>query len=288
MCDAGVALYAISYDDPAALADFASAHGIEYPLLADPESEVIRAFGILNTLIPEEQAEFHGIPFPGAYVTDGAGIVTSKFFENNQIFRPGPEQLLRAALGDRFDPGPPPEPVEDVRVRAYLDGPNLVPGLLRDLVVEFTVPEGQHLYGQPVPDGMVATSIEFDPDDELIVRESQSPDTSPHEIATGEVLHIYEGVVEIRTPITVVGGHGLAQDGEEAVLGIGDRLISGVAQFQTCDDDACGLPQTARFEVPVRVEPSIVGDFGAPALRNEPMHGGRHWHRLMSRYDRLQ
>ena len=81
---------------------------------------------------------------------------------------------------------------------------------------------------------------------------------------------------------------GLIVDGEETRLGIGDRIISGLARFQTCDDEACGLPQTARFEVPVRVEPSIVGDFGGPALRNKPMHGGRHWHRLMSRYDRLE
>ena len=166
-----------------------------------------------------------------------------------------------------------PERVEEVRVRAYLDGPNLVPGLLSELVVESTVPEGQHLYGRPVPDGMIATSIEFDHDDEMIVRESQGPDTSPHQIRTGEVLHIYEGVVAIRTLITVVGSHGLAQDGEQAPLGIGDRVISGVGRFQTCDDEACGLPQTARFEVPLRVEPSIVGDYGGPAFRNEPMHG---------------
>ena len=80
MREAGVRLYAISYDDPEALADFAAAHGIEYPLLADPEAEVIRSFGILNTLIPPEEAEYFGIPFPGAYVTDHQGIVVAKFF----------------------------------------------------------------------------------------------------------------------------------------------------------------------------------------------------------------
>jgi len=48
---AGLAVYALSYDEPEALQDFAQAHGISYTLLSDPESKVIRSFGILNTLI---------------------------------------------------------------------------------------------------------------------------------------------------------------------------------------------------------------------------------------------
>lgn len=283
MRDAGIRLYAISYDDPEALADFSTAHGIEYPLIADSGSEIIRAFGILNTLVPEDEAEYFGMPYPGVYVTDADGVVTSKFFENNQIFRPGPEQLLRAALGDRIDPGPAPEPVAEVQVRAYLDGPTLVPGLVRELVVEFRVPEGQHLYGEPVPEGLVATSVVFDEDDELIVRDTTHPPTRPHRLATGDELLVYEGVVELRTPITVLGGLGRGNDGEESRLGIGDRIISGTARFQSCDDEACGLPQSVRFEVPVTVEPAIIGDFGGPGLRSKKMHGGRHFRRLLAR-----
>ena len=40
--EAGVALYAISYDDVGALAAFAKAYGIDYPLLSDVDSAVIR------------------------------------------------------------------------------------------------------------------------------------------------------------------------------------------------------------------------------------------------------
>ena len=46
--EAGIKLYTISYDDQAALADFADVHDIPYPMLSDADSEVIREYGILN------------------------------------------------------------------------------------------------------------------------------------------------------------------------------------------------------------------------------------------------
>ena len=44
--DAGVKVYAVSYDDVAALAAFAAASGIPYALLSDADSAVIKRFGI--------------------------------------------------------------------------------------------------------------------------------------------------------------------------------------------------------------------------------------------------
>ena len=49
--EAGIKLYAISYDDQEVLADFTHAHRIPFPLLADTESKVIRAYGVENTAI---------------------------------------------------------------------------------------------------------------------------------------------------------------------------------------------------------------------------------------------
>ena len=39
--DAGIKLYAISYDDKEVLADFTRAHDIPFPLLADTEAQQI-------------------------------------------------------------------------------------------------------------------------------------------------------------------------------------------------------------------------------------------------------
>ena len=51
--------------------------------------------------------------------------------------------------------------------------------------------------------GMVATSVDFDEDEGLVVRPAEFPATTEHTLAgTGEVLHIFEGDVTIRVPIT--------------------------------------------------------------------------------------
>ena len=104
--DAGIAVYCLSYDEPDALRDFRDAHGITYTLLSDPDSAVIRAFGILNTLIDENDHPWYGIPYPGTYVINRAGDITQMFFDNNLAVRAGPEQLLRAALGDPVGEAP--------------------------------------------------------------------------------------------------------------------------------------------------------------------------------------
>ena len=103
---AGISVFALSYDEVDALADFREAYDITYPLLSDPDSAVIRQFGILNTLIAEDDHPWFGIPFPGSFIVNADGVITHKFFEHNLALRTGPETLLRGGHGrfDRFNP----------------------------------------------------------------------------------------------------------------------------------------------------------------------------------------
>jgi len=45
----GVGLAAISYDSEAILEILLNDTGLEYSLIADPKSEIIRSYGVLNT-----------------------------------------------------------------------------------------------------------------------------------------------------------------------------------------------------------------------------------------------
>ena len=60
----GLKLAAISYDSPAILKDFAERHKIEFPLFADPKSEVIGSFNVLNT---EAKGMTKGMAYPGFF-----------------------------------------------------------------------------------------------------------------------------------------------------------------------------------------------------------------------------
>ncbi|MCP5066156.1 MAG: redoxin domain-containing protein, partial [bacterium] len=248
---AGVAVYALSYDEVDALEDFGEAHGITYPLLSDPDSEVIRSFGILNTLIAADDHPLYGIPYPGTYVVNADGVITHKFFDNNLAVRTGPEQLLRAIQGEPLleasaDVAAP----EAVQVNVALDGASLAATVQRDLVARFSVPAGRHVYAEPAPQGTVAVDVVLDGNSGLVQRPVVRPASEPHTLAgSGESFGVHHDQFELRLPLTV----------NNAGAGAPEITVSGEIRWQSCDDEVCDLPAKQRFELtlPIAESPPV-------------------------------
>ncbi len=275
---AGVRLYALSYDEPDALADYAEAHGTTFTLLSDPDSEVIRSFGILNTLIPPDDHPWYGLPFPGSYVVDADGIVVAKFFEHNFAIRPGPEQLLAAALGTEFDVPEIERPPDRMSVDVAIDGDRLPMGVTRQIVATFRVPEGQHLYSEPVPDGLVAAAIELDDNDGILSYEPVMPPTSPLTLSgSGDTLAVYEGDVVLRLPVAQ-NARNMQKDDDGRFV-----TISGLVRWQACDDVECFLPESMPFSFRVEAGFPVLGDMGPGVGRVPAMNGAHHFQRLIDR-----
>jgi len=252
---AGVAVYALSYDEADALRDFRDAHGITYSLLSDPDSEIIRSFGILNDLIDPDDHPWYGIPYPGTYVVDADGVITHKFFEHNLAVRHGPEQLLRAVQGQpMLETSPSLEArldesaAETVQVGVALDGDALAPTVQRDLVARFRVPAGRHVYAEPAPQGSVAVDVVLDENDRLVPRPIVRPASEPHALAdSGESFQVHHDVFELRLPLTINN----ASRSESTEI-----TVSGEVRWQACDDEVCDIPSSRRFEVVVPVADS--------------------------------
>ncbi len=266
---AGIAVYALSYDDADALRDFRDAHGITYTLLSDPGSDVIRSFGILNTLIDQDDHPWYGIPYPGTYVVNPQGEITHKFFDNNLAVRAGPEQLLRAGQGQTGLEYPTGEAApEAVQVSVALDGNSLAPMVQRDLVVRFSVPAGRHVYAEPAPEGAVAVDLILDKNDRLVQRPLARPASVPHTLAgTGESFQVHHDVFELRMPLTVNSAAG---------GGAAEITFSGEVRWQSCDDEVCDIPSSQRFELtlPVAESPPVAlrGKKGAALEPNALAH----------------
>ena len=105
-----------------------------YDLLSDVDSAVIREFGILNTLVspddPEQAAgrSFHGVPFPGVYVTDEHGVVTEKFFHRHYATRESAGSIRDSALGEilaRHEVPAVELGTDQVRISAFLSDTSL-------------------------------------------------------------------------------------------------------------------------------------------------------------------
>jgi len=83
---------ALSYDSTDVLADFARGHGIAFPLLADPGSKTIDAYGLRD-------AAGNGYPHPGTFLVDRDGVIRAKLFEEGFKTRPSTDDLIEAAKG---------------------------------------------------------------------------------------------------------------------------------------------------------------------------------------------
>lgn len=74
----GLGLAALSYDSEAILEDFTQRHSIGYSLIADPKSEIIRRYGVLNANAP---GFTKNMAYPGYFYVTPNGIIKEKFFE---------------------------------------------------------------------------------------------------------------------------------------------------------------------------------------------------------------
>ena len=233
---------------------FSDEYGIEYDLLSDEGSAVIREFGILNSIIDPEgpMAErFYGIPFPGTYVVDGAGVVTEKFFNRHYATRTSAGTILDTALGHvlRHEEAPEADRSDQrARFTAFLSDPALTLEVTSTLYVRIEVEEGFHVYAEPLPDGYYPTTVQVEPIGGVEIGEAVYPPTMPMRFDALDVtLPVYEGTVDIAVPVTALAE--LFAAGDAAAAETVDLNV--VVDYQTCSDTVCYLPEEARLTLSV-------------------------------------
>jgi peroxiredoxin len=76
------------------LANFARRRKITVPLLSDPDSKTIRAYGLLNK---EAKGKAEGIPYPGTILIGKDGVIRAKLFVEGYKDRHSMDELIKAA-----------------------------------------------------------------------------------------------------------------------------------------------------------------------------------------------
>ena len=270
------------------LAEFAEKQNIPFTLLSDINSKVIQAYGILNDQVTVEDGFFYGIPYPGVYVTDEDGKVVAKFFHATYKKRDSAELLISAAAGEACidDWAPSATGGKDgINLSVSLHGGkgDLRQGMVREIIVRFEIPKGLHIYGEPVPEGMVATEVKVEGPPGLMVEAVKVPPTETLVLGgTGHRLQVWSGTLEIRVPVYAVSE--LAT--EVAPLERHSATVDVIVRYQACDDSTCLLPRTEHFSLDVPLDVTDV-----PAIPIHQGHGQRegnydgtpHWKRLLAR-----
>ena len=100
--EADIQLVGVSYDAVGVLHEFAEQRNVTFPLLSDPNSEVISAWGVLNDNARGGQ---EGVPNPSTVVVDRSGTVRA-LLEGSVAKRHSTEALLAAAKEIEAAPAP--------------------------------------------------------------------------------------------------------------------------------------------------------------------------------------
>lgn len=89
----GYPLVALSYDSIEKSSAFTEKQAIKFPILSDPESETIKAFGLLDEQYQPDSFA-HGVPKPVVFAIGKDKIVKAKFFNEGYKDRPQIDEIL--------------------------------------------------------------------------------------------------------------------------------------------------------------------------------------------------
>ena len=264
----GLGVAAISYDTPEILAHFAERMGgFRYPLLADPGSEMIRAFRILNRNVPEDHA-FFGMARPGTFVVDSDGIITSKYFEPGHRQRVTADSLLVREFG--ADGGMRMEiDTDHLKLTSYPAQDSARRGNRITLVMELELPPNMHVYA-PGVEGYRPVSVTVSEAPYLEVHETIFPESEiMHLPAIQESVPVFHGSVRILQDITLsprLPGYDQPD--------VTELEIPVTFSYQACDDTVCYLPT----ELPVTFKLELLPHDGKRApeeIRHKPSSSSR-------------
>lgn len=256
-----IKVYGISYDPQSSLKKFTDQFELGYDLLSDIDSEVIKKFGILNTLVKEDDPEkhpqtgrgFYGMPFPGVYVTDEAGVVTEKFFFRHYAARASAGSIMNSALGRVLMPKESPRESmrnDQVKITAFLADETLKFEYRSLIYVRLELAKGLHVYGGALPDGFFGTTVSIAETKGLRVGEAAYPETTSMRFdALDATLNVYDGVVNIAIPVSLTAEvmNWIIRDKPEFME------IPVKVNYQACSDSVCYTPKTESLTVRVPV-----------------------------------
>jgi hypothetical protein len=245
----GLGLAAISYDSTAVLKAFGDREHIGFKMLSDPDSQVIRKYGILNETVDKGSPSF-GIPHPGTYILNARGIVVGKYFEDDYRVRDTAASILLRQFG--LAPVAH-DVVASKHLKLNVSGGDVParPGQRVTLTVDVELPRRMHVYA-PGVSGYIPISLKlessaaFKPDAVVF-----PPSKTMRLEAIHETVPVYERRFRLLDTVTL----GNPQQIEPLLDSNRDLTIQGELRYQACDDRECFVPETVRLKWKIHVLP---------------------------------
>jgi peroxiredoxin len=238
----GIKLAGISYDSVEILKYFSDRRKIDFPLLSDPDSKIIRMYQVLNS---EAIGPNAGMARPGYFFVDPEGMIREKFFEakyrerltgNTVLSKLFPE--LREEVTDTVE-------APHLQLSVGQSDRVAVPGNLVTLTAEVRLPPDVHVYA-PGTKGYKTVKLVIDPLPDFEMRQASYPSAKILYLpAINERVPVFEGAFRIRQELKVNSmaefSSGLGADGKKVT-------VKGNLEYQVCDSKICFLPASVPVE----------------------------------------
>lgn len=244
----GLGLAAVSYDSTAILQDFTQRHRIDYPLLADPNSEIIRQFGVLN----EQATGFtKGMAIPGYFYITPKGVIKEKFFETAYTDRYTANNLLMKLFPQLVEGTGRAVASPYIKLNLFQSDQVVVPGSRFTLAAEVELPNDTHVYAPGVK-GYKPIQLILEAPPELKLDPPRYPESKVLYLpAINESVPVFEGKFRISEDVTVSADRQFVGS-----IGTGRTVtIKGTLLYQACDSVKCYLPQKAEVSWSAQVTP---------------------------------
>ena len=242
-------LAAISYDSPAVLAQFAERTHIEFPLLSDAGSEIIRRFGILNETIQRGNPAY-GVPYPGVYVLDSRGVVRAKFFEGDYRERDTAGMILLKQFGIPPDDTHASVTAKHLQVSAAATDSRAQAGQHVSLLLDLEIPPGVHVYAPGVK-GYIPINWEIAGNDAVKAGPVEYPESKMMTLdAIHETVPVYVGHVRLIRDVAI----GTQKDLASLLDAQGNLSIAGSLRYQACDQTQCFIPEIVPLTWTLKIE----------------------------------
>lgn len=243
----GYGIAAISYDSADALKHFASRRGIRFALLSDPESKIIRSFGIFNTSVPPGNPSY-GIPHPGMFWVNADGIVIARDFEDDFRERYIVSGILTTRFGES-DARAVAE-TEHLSITASLRPEAVIVGQRAAVELNVEMKSGIHVYAPGVQEDYIPVRWDMAESPAWKAHAPTFPQSERMRLA-GDVVPVFHGKLRLMRDVTIAPDLKVVQ---AAAGSNGELIIKGSFRYQACDETKCFPPLTVPLEWKVHVE----------------------------------
>jgi len=231
------------------LADFSKRRAITFPLLSDVGSVTIKRYGILNTTVPETNPLF-GYPFPGTFILNNDGVVTSRVFEPTYQERATISSVL-AGLGRQIDAPVVKTTAPHLEITSYATDQSAAPGTHFSLVLDIQPVRRVHVYAPGVV-GYKPIALAIQPQTALIVRETHFPQPDDYFFKPlNEHVPVFQKRFRILQDVEIDPSREAAPSLKDAKT----MTIAGTLSYQACDDTVCFNPQTVSLSWTIALRP---------------------------------